>query len=109
MWNKSALMLMVRVELPNRRCLKIPVSVWVVDEFLEALTDLAWLGEMVLRCVPIPSEKSGSYRYVRRIKAVSAKGIIAGVHNMIKDLRKYRGLDVVDVETGDVKVKISLR
>ena len=30
-------------------------------------------------------------------------------HNVIKDLSRYKGLDIVDVEVGEIQVKISIR
>lgn len=109
MWNKSAFLLIVRVETLKRRNLKFPVPIWVVDEFFEALTDLARLGEMVLRLIPVPVKDAERPHHLHWIKTFSPSGAVSGVHGMIKELRKYKGLEVVDVDTGDVKVKVSLK
>lgn len=108
MWSKSALLLMVRIKLRNRRGFSLPVPVWVVDEFMEALTDLAWLGELTIKHLPTPrDEKTRSH--LRWVKEISPKGIIMASHGLIKDLSRHKGLDFVDVETGDVQVKITLK
>ena len=108
MWNKSARFLMVRVKLQKHRGFVFPVPVWVVDELFEALTDLAWVGEMVIRRVPLPRDEKAR-THLSWAKTISPSGIIAASHSMIKDLRRYKGLDVVDVEVGDVQVKISIK
>ncbi|OLN28692.1 hypothetical protein DSOL_3927 [Desulfosporosinus metallidurans] len=99
---------MVRVKVKRRMGFAFPVPIWVVDEFFEALADLAWVGEMALRRVPLPREEKAR-NHLRWVKAISPSGIVAGSHSIIKDLSKYKGLDVVDVEAGDVRVKISLK
>ena len=108
MWNKSAWLLMVRVKVPKHRGFTFPVPIWVVDEFLEALTDLAWVGEIALRQVPVPRDEKAS-KHLRWVKTISPSGIIAATHCIIKDLTRYKGLDLVDVETGDVQVKVSIK
>jgi hypothetical protein len=107
-WNKSARLLMVRIKVQKRRGFRFPVPIWVVDEFLEALTDLARVGEFALRHVPVPRDEKAS-KHLRWVKTISPSGIIAATHSIIKDLTRHKGLDVVDVEAGDVQVKISLK
>ena len=96
MWNKSARLLMVRVKLQKHRNFVFPVPFWVVDEFFEALTEfgLGWGGNGIRS---------------RWVKTFSPSGIIAASHSIIKDLNRYKGLDVVDVEVGEVQVKISIK
>ncbi|MDR3599111.1 MAG: hypothetical protein P4L49_01280 [Desulfosporosinus sp.] len=108
MWNKSAMVLMVRVKVQRRRGFTFSVPVWVVDEFIEALTDLAWVGELALKHVPVPRDEKAS-KHLCWVKGIPLRGIIAASHDMFKDLYRYKGLDVVDVATGDIQVKISLK
>lgn len=108
MWSKSARLLLIRVKVQKRRGFTFPVPVWVVDEFLEALTDLALVGEMVIRRVPLPRDEK-TRKHLRWVKTCSPSVIIAATHSIIKDLSRYKGLDVVDVEAGEVQVKISLK
>jgi len=107
-WNKSARLLIVRVKVKKRRGFTLPVAVRVVDEFLEALTDLAWVGEMVIKCIPLPHEEKAR-KHLTWVKTISPSGIIATTHSIIKDLSRYKGLDLVDVEAGEVQVKISIK
>ena len=108
MWNKSARLLMVRVKVKKRRGFSFPVLIWVIDEFLEALTDLASVGEMVIRCVPLPRDENAR-KSVSWVKSISPSGIIASTHSIIKDLSMHKGLDLVDVETKEVQVKIRIK
>ena len=108
MWNKPAKLLIVRVKLQRHRRFTFPVPIWVVNQFLEALTDLAWVGEMAIRKIPVPRDEKASQQ-LRWVKTISPSGIIAATHNIIKDLSDFKGLDVVDVETKDVQVKVSLK
>ncbi|WP_042333836.1 hypothetical protein [Desulfosporosinus meridiei] len=108
MWSKSALFLMVRIKVQKRRGYTFPVPVWVVNEFLTALTDLVWIGEMALKRIPLPKDER-SRQQMSWVKTVSPSGIITGTQMVIKDLCKYKGLDIVDVKTADVQVKISLK
>lgn len=110
MWNKSARLLVVRVKVQRHRGFAFPVPFWVVDELLEALTDLVWIGEMVIKRVPLPRDKKAR-KHLSWMKTCSPSGMIDATHSIIKDLdlSRYKGLDVVDVETGDVQVKISIK
>ncbi|TGE31017.1 hypothetical protein E4K68_19655 [Desulfosporosinus sp. Sb-LF] len=100
--------LMVRVKVQSRWGFMLPVPLRVMDEFLEALTDLARVGEVALRYVPVPREES-SRKHLFWVKALSPSGIISAFHSVLKDLRRHKGLEVVDVETGDVRVKVHLK
>lgn len=108
MWNKSAWLLMVRVRVQKRRGFAFPLPLWIVDEFLEALTDLAWVGETVIRRVPLPRDEKAR-KHLSWVKSCSPSSIIAATHSIIKDLRRYKGLDIVDVEAGEIQVKISIK
>lgn len=100
--------LIVRIKVQKRRGYTFPVPVWVVNEFLTALTDLVWIGEMALKRIPLPKDER-SRQQMSWVKTVSPSGIITGTQMVIKDLCKYKGLDIVDVKTADVQVKISLK
>ena len=108
MWNKSAMVLMVQVKVKGHWGFIFPVPLWVVDQFFEAITDLASVGEMGLKLIPLPQEESAR-NHLRFVKAISLSGFIAVSHSAIKELRGHKGLDVVDVETGEVRVKVQLR
>lgn len=108
MWSKQAHFLIVRVKLQDHRGFALPVSLYVVDELFEAIADLAWLGEIFLRKIP-SSKEEHARKHLNWIKVISPSGVIIGLHSMIKDLKKHQGLNVVEVNTGDVKVKIHLR
>ena len=108
MWNKSAMVLMVRVKVKGHWGFIIPMPLWVVDQFFEAVKDLVSVGEMGLKLVPLPQEENAR-KHLRFVKAISLSGLIAVSHSVIKELRGHKGLDVVDVETGDVQVKVQLR
>lgn len=106
MWNKSVRLFMFRVQVQKHRRLAFPVPVWVVNDFLEALTDLAWVGEQVILHVPVLRDEK-SNKHVSWAEACSL--IITVTHNIIKDVSRYKGLDIVDVEAGEVRVKISIK
>ncbi len=108
MWNKSVSLLKVRIKVQKHRALIFPLPFWVVDEFLEALRDLAWFGEMVVRRVPLPQEEKAR-KHLSWVKLISPSGIIATTHSFVNDLYRHKGLDVVDVEAGGVQVKISIK
>ena len=99
---------MVKVKVQKRRGFAFPVPVWVVDEFLVALSDLARVAEMVIRRVPLPRDEKAR-KQLGIVRAISPSGIIASTHSIIKDLSRYQGLDVVDVEVGEVRVKVSIK
>jgi hypothetical protein len=84
------------------------VSFWVVDELFEAIKDIAWLGEMILKFVPLPQEESAR-KHIRFVKTISLSGLISVSHNIINDLKRHKGLNIVDVETGDVQLKVHLK
>ena len=99
---------MIRVKVQKRRGFAFPVSVWVIDEFMEALTDLAWVGERIIRCVPLPRDEK-AHKHLSWVKTISPSGIVASTHSLFRDLSRYKGLDVVDVKAGEVQVKISIK
>lgn len=86
----------------------MPVSLWVVKGFFEALQDIAWLAAGILKLVPLPREESAR-KYMRYARTIPLSNLIAIISSIITDLGKQKGLDVVDVEVGDVQVKIHLR
>ena len=107
-WSKSAMKLIIRIRYQKHKRFTVPVPVWVVDVFMEALTDLAWVGGIALKHMPIPrDEKAG--KHLRWVKGISPSGILETMYYVLKDLKGYKGLDIVDVVTGDVQVKISLK
>lgn len=108
MWNNSAKLLIIRVKMNQRKEFTFPVPVYVVDEFMEALTDLAWMGEMALKRLPLPRDEKAR-KQLRWVKAISPSGIMKGLNSTIKDLKRYKGLNVIDLETRDIQVKISLK
>jgi hypothetical protein len=79
-----------------------------VDELFEAIADFAWLGEIILRKFPSPKEEHAR-KHLNLVKAISPRSVIIGLHSMIKDLKGHQGLNVVEVNTGDVQVEIHLR
>ncbi|HZK55376.1 MAG TPA: hypothetical protein VFC84_14425 [Desulfosporosinus sp.] len=107
MWNKSFRLLMVRVKV-TRHSFAFPVPVWVVSQLMYALTDLVWVGEKVIARVPLPRDEK-TRKNLSWIKECSASGVMNVTHNIIKDLTRYKGLDLVDVEVGEVRVKISIK
>lgn len=110
MWNKSALLVMVQVKAPGHLSLRFPVPVWVVKEFFSALKDLAQVGEIALKRIPLPLPQDEKARQqLNRLKGISPGGIIEAVEMLINDLVKYKGLDVVEAEVGDIRVRISLK
>lgn len=102
------MLLLVRIKLKRRWGFTFPVLIWVVNEFMEAFTDIAWIGELALKNLPAPRDEQAR-NHLNWVKRISPSGIIAVSHGFIKDLSRYKGLDVVDVETEDVQVKISLK
>lgn len=100
--------LVLRVKVQKRRGYTFPIPVWVVNEFLTALTDIVRVGEIALQRMPLPKDET-SRQSMSWVKTVSPRGIIAATRMVIKDLSKYKGLDIVDVKTADVQVKISLK
>ncbi|TGE39067.1 hypothetical protein E4K67_06260 [Desulfosporosinus fructosivorans] len=108
MWNKSARLLMVRVKVKKRRGFSFLVPIWVIDEFMEAFTNLAWVGEKVIGCVPLPRDENVR-KNLSWVKSIPPSGVIASTHRIIKDLSQHKGLDLVDVETEEVQVKIRIK
>jgi len=108
MWNKSASLLMIRIKGQKRMRFMVPLPFWVIDEFLAALADLAWVGEGILRHVPVPQAEIAS-KHLHWAKTISLSGVIATLQSSLKDLKRHKGLEVVEVEVGEVQVKISLK
>jgi hypothetical protein len=108
MWNKSVRLLIVRVKVPRHMGFAFPVPIWVVGQFMEALTDLAWVAESVIRRVPLPRDEKAR-KHLSWVKTFSPSGVMVVTHSMFKDLSQYKGLDLVDVQAGEVQVKISIK
>ena len=108
MWNNSARLMIIRVQMNRRREWTIPVSVWAVNEFMEALTELAGIGGAVLKCLPLPKEEKARHT-LTWLKRISPAGITTGMHDLIKDLMKYRGLEIVNAEVEGIRVRIIVK
>ncbi|AHF06199.1 hypothetical protein [Desulfitobacterium metallireducens] len=108
MWSNSAHFLTVRVKVQSRWGFTFPVSLRVLNEWFEALSDIARVGETVMKFVPLPQE-GGARRKLSWFKTLLPSRMISYTHILIKDISNHKGFDLVDVETGDVQVKVSLR
>jgi hypothetical protein len=100
--------MIIRVNVQWRRSLAIPIPVWVLDEFLEALTDLAYTVETVVKNLPLPADKK-ERKQLSWIETSSLSGIIEILHTMVNELCRSKGLEVVDVKVGDVLFSVSLK
>lgn len=107
MWTNSAHFLIVQVRVKGKRNLRFPMPLRVVDEWFEALADIVRIGEMALRFAPIPQE-STARKHMNWVRTLSPSRMIRTADIIIKDLSHQKGLDIVDVDTGDVQVKIHL-
>lgn len=108
MWNNTAYFLMVKVKVQDRRSFSIPIPLGVVDEWFEALADIVRIGETALRFVPISLE-ANARKQMNWIRTLSPSRMISIANIFFRDLSHHKGLEVVNVETGDVQVKIHLR
>ncbi|WP_148265299.1 hypothetical protein [Desulfosporosinus orientis] len=99
---------MIQVKVPKRFNGTLPVPVWVVKDFFRAAKNLAWVGEILLRRKPQSQDKK-VHKHLNWTKGVTPRGLVEVVEIVINDLSKYKGLDLVRVEAGDVTVKISLK
>jgi hypothetical protein len=99
---------MVRVKVKRHRGFAFPIPFRVINEWFEALGDLVRVGEVVLKFVPLPQE-AGARKQMSWLKTLSLNKFTAFTQSLLMDLNHYKGLDIVDVETGDVQVKVSLR
>lgn len=108
MWSNSAHFVMVRVKVQSHWGFTFPIPLCVINEWFEALDDLVGIGEVVLKFIPLPLE-AGARRQMSWVKMLSPSRVTEFIHILLMDLNHYKGLDVVDVETGDVQVKVSLR
>lgn len=108
MWSNSARFLMIRIKVQSHRGFTFPVPLGVVDEWFKALEDLVRVGEVVLKFVPVPKE-ARARRHMSWVKTLSPSKIISTANILLEDLSRHKGLDMVEVETGDVLVKVHLR
>ncbi|MGC7873855.1 hypothetical protein ACPUYX_20420 [Desulfosporosinus sp. SYSU MS00001] len=108
MWNNYTTFLIVRVKVKHHRGFVFPVPVWVVDELFVAFAELAWVGEKTLKCIPYHKD-SKDRKLLSWINAISPSRFLEGLHNIVVELSRHEGLDIIEVETGEVKVKISLK
>lgn len=108
MWSNAAHLLMVRVKYQRHRGFTFPIPLRVVSEWFEALADLVQMGEAVLKFVPAPQEATAR-RQMTWLKTLAPSRVIIITHRLVKDLRFYKELEVVNVETEDIQVKVYLR
>lgn len=108
MWNNTAYFLMVKVKVQNRRSFSIPIPLRVVDEWFEALADIVRIGETAFRFVPISLETTAR-KQMTWLRTLSPSRMIRTLNVLLRDMGHHKGLEIVNVETGDVQVKIHLR
>ncbi len=101
-------LLIVRVRLGGRRNLTIPLSLWALEESFEAVSDMAWLGERILRFgarrrLGRPGNKWSAY-----IKQMPVSAAIDQVGEILRDLRKLGRFRIVEVEDHNTRVYIDL-
>lgn len=99
---------MVKVKVQDRRNFSIPIPLGVVDEWFEALADIVRIGETALRFVPISLE-TNARKQINWIRTLSPSWMVRTLNVFLRDMSHHKGLEVVNVETGEVQVKIYLR
>lgn len=111
MWNDKAFLMVVRVKLPNRRRFVFLISLWVVDQLFKALADLARVGDAVIKVVPLPqSEKDEAARQaLRYLKGASIGDLVEGLREVLEELRRSKGTNVVDVAAHGIEVEVRLK
>lgn len=108
MWSNSAHFLMVRLKLKKHQSFTFPIPLRVINESVEALGDLVWIGEVILKWVPLPQEARAREQIIW-VKTLSLSKFAVFVQSLIMELNHYKGLDLVDMDTEDVQVRITLR
>lgn len=98
-------LLIVRVRQGGRRNLTIPVSLWALEESFEAISNLAWLGERIVRYASRPRQGHKWSAYIRQMPVSAA---IEQVGEILRDLRKLGRFRLVEVEDRNTRVYIDL-
>ncbi|WP_240983783.1 hypothetical protein [Acididesulfobacillus acetoxydans] len=97
MWNKATF-LIIGLKTPGFPRISLPVPLFVLEDFLGALGSFVWLGERVWRKWAYP------YRGIplpKNLHGVSTE--------ILQDLRRHKGLRLVDVEASGVRVYLALK
>jgi hypothetical protein len=79
MWSKSAFLLMIQIKTQRGWGFTFPITLWVIDDWFEALTDLARVGEAALKLVPNPREPAAR-THLQWVKRLSPSRILSISH-----------------------------
>ncbi len=102
-------LLIVRIKFKGKKSLTIPVSFWALEATLEALSDLAWLGEKLFlgwgRYYPKTQHNNKWMQFLTRMPVSLSIGL--GVKTL-QDLRKHGRFRLAEVEHENMSVYIDL-
>lgn len=101
-------LLIVRVGLGGKRNLTIPLSLWALEESFEALSNLAWLGERILRFGARRGPGRPGAKWSAYIKQMPLSAAIDQTGEVLRELRKLGRFRIVEVEDHHTRVYIDL-
>lgn len=103
MWNKYRNFIIIQFSIgnePNKRIVKLPISLLVFTELLDSLDDLVLVLGWFVKKVPV--------RFGKKSVELDVFAIISQSINAMMLLRISEPIEYVNVQTRDVLVKISI-
>lgn len=99
MWNNKLVhFLMVKITLDNKMKIPIPMPLILMDVFLNALEDLAFLADLMMQ----PAVRKRN----RWIPDKSFEALVRQLHQTYYEMRKFGKWQLFDVKAGKVRISV---
>lgn len=100
--------LLVKIKLKGRISLIIPVSLWTLEETLQALKDLSWLGEKVWRVWIRNFRKKPHDKWISCMILMPVSVTLGLGAELIREFRNLGRFRMVEFQDGDNQLFIDL-
>ncbi|NBJ16897.1 MAG: hypothetical protein FNP40_15335 [Dehalobacter sp. 4CP] len=118
MWTKrprKAFLIVVSIRNKNRRKWLIPIPVWVVEDTFEAVQDIAWVGERILKLSGKHDEnkqadrdKRADSQWRQYIIGMPVSAVLQAVSGIIRELRTCGRFRMIEVEDKAIQIYVDL-
>ncbi len=117
LWTKrprKAFLLLVSIQNKDRR-IWIPIPVWVIEDTIDALQDIACVGEWILKLLGRNRENKRADGYKRTagpwrqyIEGMPVSSALQAVNGVIRELRLQGRFRMIEVENEAIQIVVDL-
>jgi len=116
LWTKQprkAFLIVVSIRNKNHRKWLIPIPVWVVEDTFEAIQDIAWVWERIMKLKGrrdeerhTAGEKRTDDKWRKTIAEMPVSSVLQTVMDIIRELRIHGRFTMVEIEDKAIQIYV---